>query len=926
MRLLVTFPILLAAVPTLFGQVSADTQPADGSKDYIVVFKDKTATRLPDRFQHLRQRARYENVPAAPVRLNPEELKQLRTDPDIEYIAPDRQLRASGDLVAQTINADLVWSSGKTGSGIGVVVIDSGINSKFQDLGNYLGQTDTGYSRILYAENFLVPATKPDGTANPDRYKTKDGYGHGTHVAGIIAGNGYLSLQPGSVRSLAGIAPNANLLDFQVLDQNGQGSDSSVIAAIDRAISLKNTYKIRVINLSLGRPVFTSFTQDPLCLAVERAWQAGIVVVVAAGNDGRDTTFGGYGTINAPGNDPLAITVGAMRTAGTPYRYDDEITTYSSRGPSLIDHIVKPDLVAPGNLIDAAFNQDGYLEHNYQQNNVDPLTVFDPTAFPNYVKSNDPGALPDYLRKANYFTLSGTSMAAAVTSGAVALLLTSESNLTPDQVKARLMLTASKNFTNLGPYYFNNTTKGQKLNVEAQHQTIFVLPINQKAVTDAQNQFNDANGKLQQAQATQTTAASAVSNAQQALTAPTAAQATAQQTYNQASTLDTQMWATVNSDQAKYQADQQSLKTTSDALNKAQSSLNQAQQNVQHDQQNAQQDYQKAQQDLAKNDTQHYNQDMAKYNADLAQLSTDNALVTQYTGQVASLQATYNTLTAQVAADSATVTADQNAAKAQDTVMQTAQQALNNANDTLKKAQDALTQAQNNLTNANNQLASVQNNANQAQANLATAQANLDAEQATITGLQQLASTYLSQSSSSSTPYLSQYDIFTVGAGYLDINAAIQNHSVSPKNAGATSPVAYFDPASGAITMTSNYKSLCVPNGPYASMALWGSTICGKMALWGSTAVWGNMALWGSNSVSGNMALWGSTAVWGTSLFVNGSMALWGSTAVWGTSGTAAFMALWGSQSVWAANGPFGAATDYPSSSIPIMIDGDTDR
>src|SRR5580704_9865832 len=91
--------------------------------------------------------------------------------------------------------------------------------------------------------------------------------------------------------------------------------------------------------------------QDPLCQAVEAAWKAGIVVVVAAGNDGRDNSQGtnGYGTITAPGNDPYVITVGAMNTMGTPDRSDDVMTTYSSRGPTAIDHIVKPDIVAPGN-------------------------------------------------------------------------------------------------------------------------------------------------------------------------------------------------------------------------------------------------------------------------------------------------------------------------------------------------------------------------------------------------------------------------------------------------------------------------------------------------------------------------------------------------------------------------------------------------
>src|SRR5208282_1418967 len=121
---------------------------------------------------------------------------------------------------------------------------------------------------------------------------------------------------------------------------------------IQTAIQLKATYNIRVINLSLGRPVFESYTVDPLCQAVEAAYKAGIVVVVAAGNDGRDNSEGtnGYATITAPGNDPYVITVGAMKSMGTPTRADDLIATYSSKGPTAIDHIVKPDIVAPGNL------------------------------------------------------------------------------------------------------------------------------------------------------------------------------------------------------------------------------------------------------------------------------------------------------------------------------------------------------------------------------------------------------------------------------------------------------------------------------------------------------------------------------------------------------------------------------------------------
>ena len=108
-----------------------------------------------------------------------------------------------------------------------------------------------------------------------------------------------------------------------------------------------------MINLSVGRPVFESAANDPLDQAVEAAWHAGITVVVAAGNDGRNNyaNNNGYGTITAPGNDPLVITVGAMKDRGDGTRTDDRIASYSCKGPTAIDNYVKPDLVAPGNLV-----------------------------------------------------------------------------------------------------------------------------------------------------------------------------------------------------------------------------------------------------------------------------------------------------------------------------------------------------------------------------------------------------------------------------------------------------------------------------------------------------------------------------------------------------------------------------------------------
>jgi serine protease AprX len=245
-------------------------------------------------------------------------------------------------------------------------------------------------------------------------------YGHGTHVAGIIGGNGYLS-----AGRLAGVAPNVHFVDLRALDAHGSGSDSSVIAAIQQAIALKDTYNIRIINLSLGRGIPVSYTQDPLCQAVEAAWQNGILVVVAAGNYGRLSVSGsnGFGTITAPGNDPLVLTVGAMKSMDTYSRTDDLKSSFSSKGPTTYDHVVKPDIMAMGNDVVSLAAPGATLE----------------TAHPQSLVTGSDG-------NNDYFRLSGTSMATPAVSGAVALMLEQNSSLTPDQVKARLMKTAYKSF------------------------------------------------------------------------------------------------------------------------------------------------------------------------------------------------------------------------------------------------------------------------------------------------------------------------------------------------------------------------------------------------------------------------------------------------------------------------------------------------
>src|SRR5258708_576916 len=264
-------------------------------------------------------------------------LDALADDPDVVYISPDRRLSGALDQTAAAVNANAAWQAGWDGTGIGVAVIDSGITAQ-EDL--YGTGGSGGKLRVLYSQDFVGGGTN-------------DYYGHGEHVAGIIAGSGKGSNYSGYTRHFKGIAPNANLINLRVLDQNGQGTDSGVISAIQVAISVQSKYHIRVMNLSLGRQVFESYTLDPLCQAVEAAWKKGIVVVAAAGNYGRDNSMGteGYATITSPGNDPYVITVGAMKTEGSTLRSNSLIASYSSKGPTLLDHVVKPDIVAPGNRV-----------------------------------------------------------------------------------------------------------------------------------------------------------------------------------------------------------------------------------------------------------------------------------------------------------------------------------------------------------------------------------------------------------------------------------------------------------------------------------------------------------------------------------------------------------------------------------------------
>src|ERR1019366_8742797 len=344
-------------------------------------------------------------------------LASLENDPDVAYVSPARPVAATLDYANPAINANIARQYGWDGTGVTVAVIDSGIMDSHPDV------RTNGQSRVVYAESF----NQTEGNDVFDRY------GHGTHVAAILGGDAAQSTGSQYTRTFWGTAPKVRFVNLKVLDRHGAGTDSMVIAAIQRAIALKNTYNIKIINLSLGRPVMESYKLDPLCQAVEQAWKAGIVVVVAAGNEGRNNTQGtsGYGTITAPGNDPYVITVGAMKDMKTLPRGDDQMASYSSKGPTLFDHVAKPDIVAPGNRIVSALPAGLSLTNTYPENRV-PYTYYE--------------AAGNAGTSTYYFVMSGTSMATPMVSGVAALLLQKQPSLTPDQVKARLMKTASKSF------------------------------------------------------------------------------------------------------------------------------------------------------------------------------------------------------------------------------------------------------------------------------------------------------------------------------------------------------------------------------------------------------------------------------------------------------------------------------------------------
>jgi serine protease AprX len=340
----------------------------------------------------------------AVISANSAELDEIASDSGFDHLSGDPLVKVGMFVSNQAVAADQVRAGvaggllgigaipAVTGQGVGVAVVDSGISPH------------AALTNKVVANVSLI-------TGDPS---VRDAFGHGTHVAGIIAGN---TTAATSVTNLftGGIAPGVQLINVRVLGADGVGRTSDVIAGIQWVIANRARYNIRIINLSLGHPVMEPAASDPLCEVVADAVHAGIVVIAAAGNDGM-TANGQHvlGGINSPGNSPLAITVGSINTWGTVKRADDTLTTYSSRGPTRFDFAVKPDVAAPGNKIVSLEASGSYVT----------------SAYP-------------YLHRAGngtnaYMQLSGTSMAAPIVTGGAALLLQGAPSLSPSQVKMAL--------------------------------------------------------------------------------------------------------------------------------------------------------------------------------------------------------------------------------------------------------------------------------------------------------------------------------------------------------------------------------------------------------------------------------------------------------------------------------------------------------
>jgi serine protease AprX len=388
--------------PSAQAQLAALAAKAPAHKvEAIAQFKPAVAeskARALVRAHHGRVTQRIPLINGLAVKLTAEDAVALGRERGVIAVTLNAKVKSQGVNAGRlntnypkTIRADKLWDRGFTGTGVGVAVIDSGIAG---DLVDFRGAD--GRSRVVANAITSAGATKAG-----------DGLGHGTHVAGIIAGNSFNRAPSDPLYGdYVGVAPDVNLVAVKAADEQGNSTVLDVINGIQFVVDHKDQFNIRVLNLSLSTDTPQSYRTDPLDAAVEYAWSRGIVVVAASGNRGRAPDAVQY----APGNDPFVISVGGSDESGD---YGKGALAYWSSTGRTQDGFLKPEVLAPGAHIVSTLAPDSAFQY----------------------------LCPACIVGGAYFKAGGTSMAAPVVAGAVALLLQAKPYLTPDQVKAALMST-----------------------------------------------------------------------------------------------------------------------------------------------------------------------------------------------------------------------------------------------------------------------------------------------------------------------------------------------------------------------------------------------------------------------------------------------------------------------------------------------------
>jgi serine protease AprX len=328
------------------------------------------------------------------ARVPSDSISRLSANPRVWQLSPNEAIAFEGrgpnandsKRIQKVVRSDKLWSEGVTGNGVTVALIDTGVYNH-PDLAG----------RVVCGADFSHEV----GTAA----ECQDTFGHGTFIAGLIAGNG-----ASSNSKYRGAAPQANIVSVKAAGFDGSTDASTILASIQWVVAHKDEFGIRALNLSLGSDSAQDYRLSPLNYAVEKAWQAGIVVVVSSGNSGPDAQ-----TVMKPGDDPYVITVGASDDKDTTSINDDRVPVFSSRGPTAANGLAKPDVVSPGVHTTSLRSPGSAIDQEYGS-----TAVVD----------------------GNYFKGTGTSMSTGTVTGVVAQMLQRRPTLTNDDVKYRLKETA----------------------------------------------------------------------------------------------------------------------------------------------------------------------------------------------------------------------------------------------------------------------------------------------------------------------------------------------------------------------------------------------------------------------------------------------------------------------------------------------------